>query len=171
MDSGDHGRRTHRGRTLAAASLAVVAALALASAASAGTERAVTLTPAEQAFVKQYKTLIPALDKASAALISAVKHAGNDTDAQIVTMFTAVAKQWASATKPLLRLQAPSPVASIFATITAEVPKVEADLLTIANAGRTHSGSAATKAGRRIAIDFNTLGAAVAKLKKKLALP
>ena len=171
MDSGDQGRRTHRGRTLAAASLAVVAALALASAASAGTTRAVKLTPAEQAFVKQYKPLIPTLNKASAAVISAVKNAGNDTDAKIVTVFTAVAKQWASATKPLLALKAPSPVASIFATITGEVPKVEADLLTIANTGRTHSVSAATKAGRKIAVDFDALGVAVSQMKKKLGLP
>jgi hypothetical protein len=171
MDSGDHGRRTHRGRSLAAASLAVVAALALAAGASAGTVGRVTLTPAEQVFVKQYKVLIPNLDKASSAVISAVKNAGNDTDAQVVTVFTAVAKQWASATKPLFALSAPSPVASIFATITGEVPRVEADLLAIANTGRTHNGSAATKAGRKIAVDFNALGVAVNQLKKKLGLP
>jgi hypothetical protein len=156
---------------VAAVSLAAVAALALASAALAGTARAVKLTPAEQAFVKQYKALIPTLDKASAAVISDVKHAGNDTDAQIVTVFTAAAKQWASATKPLLALKAPSQVASIFASMTGEVPLVEADLLRIANTGRTHSASAATKAGRKLAVDFNALGVAVNQMKKKLGLP
>ena len=171
MDSGDQDRRTRRARSLAAASLAAVAALALATGASAGTVRAVNLTPAEQAFVKQYKVLIPALDKASTAVINAVKNAGSDSDAQVVTVFTAVAKHWASATKPLLALTAPSPVAAIFATITAEVPRVEADLLRIANTGRTHNVSAATKAGRKIAIDFNALGVAVGQLKKKLGLP
>jgi hypothetical protein len=156
---------------LPAASLAVVAALALASAASAGTVHAVKLTPAEQAFVKQYKALIPSLDKASSAVISAVKHAGNDSDAQVVTIFTAVAKQWASATKPLFSLKAPSQVASIFAAITGQVPKVEADLLRIANSGRTHNVDAATKAGHKIATDFNALVVAVNKMKKKLHLP
>jgi len=160
-----------RGRSVAAASIAVAAALAWASAAGAATTRAVKLTPAERAFVKQYKALIPALDKASAAVISDVKHAGNDTDAQIATVFTAVARQWASATKPLLALEAPSPVASIFASMKAEVPLVEADLLRIANTGRTHNAGAATKAGRKLAVDFNALGADVSQLKRKLGLP
>ena len=171
MDSGDQDRRRNRGRRAAAASLASLAALAVASSASAGTLRRVTLTPAEHVFLKQYKALIPNLDRASSAVISAVKHAGNDTDAQVVTIFTAVAKQWASATKPLFALSAPAPVASIFATITREVPRVEADLLTIANTGRTHNGKAATKAGGKIAIDFNALGVAVNQMKKKLGLP
>jgi hypothetical protein len=76
---------------LTAASLVVVAALALAASASARTVGRVTLTPAENAFVKHYKVLIPTLDKASAAVISAVKNAGNDTDAQVVKVFTALA--------------------------------------------------------------------------------
>ena len=171
MDSGDQDRRSSRRRRLAAASLAAVAALALATGASGATVRRVTLTPAEQVFLKQYKALIPALDKASAAVISAVKHASNDTDAQVVTIFTAVAKRWASATKPLLVLTAPAPVATIFAAIIREVPLVHADLLTIANTGRTHNASAATRAGRKIAVDFNALGVAVNQMKRKLGLP
>ncbi len=171
MDSGDHGRRTHRGRSLATASLTAVAALALATGASAATVRAVNLTPAEKTFVKQYKALIPTLDKASGAVISAVNNSSKDTDAQVVKIFTAVAKQWGTATKPLLALTAPSPVAAIFATMTREVPLVQADLLTIANSGRTHNFSAAKRAGHKLAVDFNTLGGAVTQMKQKLGLP
>ena len=171
MDSGDLGRRTHRGWSLAAASLAVAAALALAAGASAATARAVKLTPAEQAFVTRYKALVPTLNKASGAVINAADNSSKDTDAQVVKVFTAVAKQWASATKPLLALKAPSPVASIFAAMTREVPLIEADLLTIANTGRTHNVSAAKQAGRKLALHFNALGAAVGQMKKKLGLP
>jgi len=170
LDRGD--LRRSRQRRLAA--LAVAAALTLtvaAAPAAAANARITKLTAAEQVFVKRYKRLIPALDKASAAVVAAVDDASKFSNAQVASVFTAVAKRWASATKPLLELAVPPQVTSIFKTIAREVPAVEADLLAVANSGRTQSGSAAKAAGRELALNFNALGAAVAKLKLKLSLP
>jgi len=112
-----------------------VAALAVAAGASGATLRAVSLTAPEKAFLTQYKKLVPNLNKASGAVISAVTKSSTYTDAQIGTVFTASAKQWASATAPLAKLKAPSPVAATFAKVTREIPAVEADLIAVANAG------------------------------------
>jgi len=167
--------RTHRrqrARALALASVAAAAVLGLAAAgASAGTLRAAKLTPAEMTFVKQYKLLIPKLDSASAALVIAVNNSSKYNDAKVTAVFTAVAKQWASATKPLFALKAPPQVASTFRAITTEVSAIESDLLAAANAGTTHNDVAAKRAGKKLALDFNKLGAAVGQLKQKLSLP
>jgi hypothetical protein len=159
-------------RALAAALLAAAALAAIAaSGASAGAVRAAKLTPAEQVFVKQYKLLIPKLDRASAALVDAVNDASKLSDAQVTAVFTSVAKQWTSATRPLFALKAPPQVAAIFKSIRTEVPAVEADLLAAAHAGATHDGAAARSAGKKLALDFNRLGAAIAALKKALPVP
>ena len=170
MESGDNGRMRQHGRRLAAGSLAAVAALAVAGGASGATLRAVKLTAPEQAFVKQYKKLVPNLDKASAAVFNAVNKSSSDTDAQIWVVFTAAAKQWASATAPLAALKAPSPVAAIFAKMTREVPAVEADLLAVAHAGSTSNATAGRKAGSKLVVDFDALAAATTQLGKKLGL-
>jgi hypothetical protein len=161
--------RQHR-RRLVAGSLAAVAALAVAAGASGATLRAITLTAPEKAFIKQYKKLIPDLDKASGAVINAVNKSSGYTDAQIGTVFTAAAKQWASATAPLAKLKAPSPVATIFAKMTRETPAVEADLLAVAHAGSTGNATAGQKAGSKLEADFDALAAAVSQLGKKLGL-
>jgi hypothetical protein len=159
------------GRRLAAGSLAVLAALALAAGASGATLAAVKLTAPEQAFVQQYKKLVPNLDKASDAVITAVHKSSTYTDSQVGTVFAAVAKQWASATAPLLKLKPPSQVATIFATMTRDTPLVEADLLAASHAGATSNAAAGRRAGSKLAADFNALGVAVGQLKKKLGLP
>lgn len=159
-------------RRVAAASLAVAVALAAGSAtANAGPARRTTLTPAEQAFKKAYVALVPSLNRASGAIVKAVENAGKDTDAQVVTVFTNLAHQWSTATRPLLALRAPAPDAALFAAVTQRVPAVDADLLATAQAGRARSGPAGKKAGHQLAVDFNALGAAVGALKKKLGLP
>jgi len=165
-------RDLSRSRRTQLAALAAALALTVAAVpAAAMSVRATKLTTAEQVFVKQYKRLIPALDKASAAVVTAVNDSSKFSNAQVVSVFTAVAKQWASATKPLLALAVPPQVSSIFKTIARDVPAVEADLLAAANSGRTQNGSAAKVAGRELALNFNALDAAVAKLKLKLKLP
>ena len=164
------GDRTYRaGALIAALLVAGGAALAIASGATAATHP--QLSSAERAFVKAYVPLVPNLNKASAAIVRSVSNAGKDTDAQIVSVFTGLARQWAAATKPLLALKPPAPDAALFAAITRRVPAVEADLLATAHAGRVHSAPAGTSAGRQLALYFNALGAAVQRLKKKLGLP
>jgi hypothetical protein len=157
-------------RRLAACMLALLVALATVSGASANSRDHATLTTAEHAFAKAYTALVPRLNKASDAIVFAVSNAGKDTDAQIVTVFTNLAKKWTTATRPLLALKAPAADASLFAAVTHYVPVLEADLLATAQAGRTHNAKAGTQAGRHIARDFNGLGAAVKVLKHKLGL-
>jgi len=137
---------------------------------SAGSAAGATLSPAEQAFKTAYEKLVPTLNKASSALVHAVDGAGHDTDAQLVTIFTGVARQWATATKPLLALHAPAPEAQIFAAVSRDSRAVGADLLAIARAGRTNSVPAAKAAGTRIALDFNALARQIQLLKAKLGL-
>jgi len=153
-----------------AGSLAAVAALAVAAGASGATPRAVTLTGSEKAFVKQYKKLVPNLDKASSAVINGVEKSSGYSYAQIATVFAAAAKQWASATAPLAGLKAPSPVAATFAKVTRETPVIEADLLAVAHAGSTRDATAGRKAGSKLEVDFDALAAAVTQLGKKLGL-
>jgi hypothetical protein len=159
-----------QGRRLVAGALAAAATFAVAAGASGATLRAVTLTAPEKAFLLQYKKLVPNLDKASGAVISAVNKSSSDTDAQIGTVFKAAAKQWASATAPLAKLKAPPPVAAIFATVTRETPAVEADLLAVAHAGSTGNATAGKQAGAKLEADFDALAAAVTKLGTKLGL-
>ena len=142
-----------------------VSMLAAASAAAA------TLSPAEQGFKTAYVKLVPALNRASAAVVHAVGGSAHDTDAQVVTIFGGVARQWAAATKPLYALDAPTPEAKIFAAAVRQSRAVEADLLAIVTSGRTHSVKVAKAAGTLLAVNFNTLGREVKLLKTKLGLP
>jgi hypothetical protein len=169
MSKPDLRDRTCRAGELVAALLVACAALAISSGATAATHP--QLSSAERAFVKAYVQLVPNLNRASAAIVRSVSNAGKDTDAQIVAVFTGLARQWTAATRPLLALKAPAPDAGLFAAITRRVPAVEADLLATAQAGRVHSAPAGTSAGRQLALDFNSLGVAVGRLKKKLGLP
>jgi len=160
-----------RHRRFAACVLAVLVGLAIVSGASASAREQAKLTSAERAFAKAYTALVPSLNRASNAIVRAVSDAGKDTDAQIVTVFTSLAKQWTKATGPLLALKAPAAEAGLFAAVTRYVPALETDLLDTVQAGRTHNVKAGTQAGRQIARDFNGLGAAVKALKRKLGLP
>ena len=139
--------------------------LAAASAAAA------TLSPAEQAFKSAYVKLVPALNRASNAVIAAVHGSGHDTDAQLVTVFARVARQWATATKPLSSLHAPAAEKKIFTAALGDSRAVEADLLAIVQSGRTHSVKEAKAAGTLLAVDFNALGREIKLLKAKLGLP
>jgi hypothetical protein len=163
------GTRSRRRRFAAGA----VAAIAVVSIATAGADAAAhaKLSVAERAFAKAYTALVPSLNRASGAIVHAVANAGKYTDAQVVTVFTALARQWKTATRPLLALKAPPPDRALFAAVTRYVPALERDLLATAQTGRTHNLKAATQAGQHIARDFNGLGAAVKPLKTKLGLP
>jgi hypothetical protein len=158
-----------RGRSvgLRGVSIAVLSVLVVA----AGSAAAATLSPAEQAFKTAYVKLVPTLNKASAALVHAVDGSSHDTDAQVVTVYSGVARQWATATKPLLALHAPAQEAQIFAAISRGSRAVEADLLSVAQAGRTHSVPAAKAAGTLLALDFNGIAKQVKLMKAKLGLP
>jgi hypothetical protein len=151
--------------------VAALASLAIATATGAEAAAHAKLSGAERAFAKAYTALVPSLNKASDAIVHAVANAGKYTDAQVVTVFTALARQWSTATKPLVALKAPPPDRALFAAVTRYVPALERDLLATAQSGRTHNLKAATRAGQHIARDFNGLGAAVRPLKKKLGLP
>lgn len=158
-------------RRVGAGALAAMVVLALASGAGAtGPAEHAKRSGAERAFATAYTALVPRLNAASGAVLHALANAGKETDAQIVTVFTAVAKQWHKATRPLLALRAPAPETRLFAAVTRQVPALESDLLAAAQAGRTHDLQAATAAGRHIVLNFNALAAAVKALKKKLGL-
>ena len=171
MGNRDRREAVRRGSRWSAVAVAVLVALAVASSASAAATQNTKLSSAERAFKKAYVALVPNLNSASAAIITAVRNAGKDTDAQVVTIFTRLARRWTTATRPLLALKAPAPDAGLFAAVTTRVPKVEADLLATAQAGRTHSVSAGRTAGEHLATDFNALGVAVKALKTRLGLP
>ena len=104
-------------------------------------------------------------------IISDTQNAGKLTDSRVAAVYTGLAKQWSAATAPFVKLKPPAAYAEAFGAAAARVAPVEADLLATAKAGRTHNGTAGRAAGRRLALDFNSLGAAVAKLKKLLGLP
>jgi hypothetical protein len=156
------GRRLVGWRAVAPVALAVVA-LGAGGAVAA-------LSPSEKEFAKAYEKLVPSLNAASAALISAVDNSAKDTDAQVATIFAHLAERWATATKPLLVLHAPAPEARIFAVVSTDTRAVERDLLAVAQAGRTDSVPGAKRAGRALALDFNGLGTQIKKLKARLGL-
>ena len=145
---------------------AVAIAIPVASAAAAAAR-----TPAERAFIKAYTALVPSLNKVSQAIISDTQNAGKLNDAQVAAVYTALAKQWRTATGPFVKLKPPAAYAAAFSSAAARVAPIERDLLATANAGRTDNATAGRTAGRRLALDFNALGSAVAKLKKLLGLP
>jgi hypothetical protein len=148
--------------------VAVATAIALAL---AGGAQAAVKTPAEKAFIKAYTALVPSLNNVSKAIISDTQNAGKLDDAQVVTVYTTLAKQWDAATAPFVKLTPPAAYAAAFHAAAARVAPVEKDLLVTADAGRTGNATAGHAAGRRLALDFNALGAAVGKLKKLLGLP
>jgi hypothetical protein len=97
-----------RGR-LAAGVLAVIVGLVVVSGAWAGAGEHAKLSGAERAFAKAYVALLPGLQKTSESVTSAISKAGGDSDAQVVTVFTGLAKQWSAGTKALVALKAPAP--------------------------------------------------------------
>src|ERR1039458_2732701 len=130
-----------RGR-LAAGVLAVIVGLVVVSGAWAGAGEHAKLSGAERAFAKAYVALLPGLQKTSESVTSAISKAGGDSDAQVVTVFTGLAKQWSAGTKAWVALKAPAPEASLFASLTRYVRAVESDLLAVAPSGRSRSTSA-----------------------------
>jgi hypothetical protein len=165
----------HGGGAIRRRSTVLLAAAALAltgiSQASARTIERAKLTSAEHAFAKSYEALVPTLNRASAAVVHAVGNASKDTDAQVATIFGAVARQWATATKPLLALKAPPQETTVFASMSRLTRSVEVDLRSLSQAGSTDNVKEATSAGRHLARDFNALGAAIKQMKTKLGLP
>ncbi|MGH2849924.1 MAG: hypothetical protein ACRDLP_04845 [Solirubrobacteraceae bacterium] len=165
----DGGGATRRAAVVLIA--AAVLGLAGISRASAGTIEVTKLTAAEHAFAKSYEALVPTLNRASAALVHAVGNASKDTNTQVATVFGAVARQWATATKPLLALKAPPREATAFASMSRLTRSVEADLRALSQAGSTDNVKQATSAGTHLTRDFNALGAAIRQMKTKLGLP
>ena len=149
----------------------VALAVLIVAAIAAGSAAAATLSPAEQAFKKSFVKLVPALNAATNAVIRDVHNSSHETDAQIATIFSAVAHKWSAATRPLSSLKVPTPEAKILSEIVHLSGAVEVDLLAAAQSGRTHSAADAKQAGLLLAHDFNALGAWVGLLKKKLGLP
>jgi hypothetical protein len=149
----------------------MVMALALMPAGvAAGAPERAKLSPAEQAFAKQFKAFLPTLTKARAVVVQATGEASKLTDAQIATVFTRAASQWRTDTKALIALKAPAPEAGTLATIRHAVPLVATDLLGIAKAGRTHNVSAAKSAFAHLERDFGAVGAGIVTLGKRLGI-
>ena len=138
---------------------------------AAGSAAAATLSPAEKTFKTAYVKLVPSLNRASSAVVHAVDGSAKDTDANVVTIFGGVAREWASATNPLIALYAPAPEAKIFAAVLSDARAVETDLVAIVKSGRTHSVKLAKAAGTLLALNFNALAAEVKQMKTKLGLP
>lgn len=154
----------------AAGALAAIVGLAMASGAWANSAEHAKLSNAERAFAKSYAALLPGLQKTSGSVLKAISNAGKDTDVEVVTLFTGLAKQWSIGTKRLVALKAPAPEAGLFAAVTRYVRAVEGDLLAVAQSGRTHSTAAAALATKHMQRDFTGFGAAVIALEKKLGL-
>lgn len=157
MRSGDRWAIT---TAAVAATLACVAPSGAVFAATQG-----KLSPAEQAFAAAYKKLVPSLNKANNNIVAAVNHAGNKTDAQIASEFTALAKQWNSAAKPLYALHAPAPEASSFAGVEAAVRHVGVDLSGIATGAASNNGSKTETATRNLVRDNHALATSAGALK------
>ena len=153
-------RRSRRAAVLVAIGCALAAPAAAAAA----------LTPAEQAFKRAYVKLTPAFSKAATAVTRDLAGAAKHTDPQLVTIFTACARQWATATRPLLALRAPAQEAALYAAIAKRARAVESDLLDVVAAGRTNSVPGAKTAGTRLVNDFTTLHIDVIHLALQLGI-
>ena len=132
---------------------------------------AATLTPAEKELKRSFAKSIPVVVKASNAVIKGAGEASGDSDAQAANVFSALAVQWASATKPLSSLKGPPGTdTKLLSAITHYAGAVEADLLTVSKDVRQHHDSAASNASLQLAHDFNTFGVWFGELRKRLGL-
>jgi len=128
------------------------------------------LSAAEERFARAYEALVPTLNSTSNAVVRAYGDASRYTDAQVAVVFGGLASRWTRVTRPLLALRAPAAESALWRAVTTRVPLVEADLAAIAKAGRTHSASLGRSAGASLERDFNGLGVAVRRLRRRLGL-
>jgi hypothetical protein len=154
--------------TLIAAAGALLIAVAAPVAAAAAPHPYVSLTPAETAFAKVFKTdmtnFAHAVDAATAPL---AKLSGKSTVAQIVAATNSAGKAWTAAAKPLLALKCPPQLTLYWNLLLGYVRSGGTSLLAMAQAahnGNEKSYLAAGQDAGSAAQGISTTGKLLAKM-------
>lgn len=113
---------------------------------------------------------VNALKKTSQSIGTAIEHASGETDAQIASTFSDLAKRWQDDVSQLETLKPPSNLAATFNTLTAASSRAETDLNAIVVAAKTHSATAAEQASAALVTDVSSAKSASTKLTDKLGI-
>jgi hypothetical protein len=97
--------------------------------------------------------------------------AGNKTDAELATEFSALATRADRQASQLAALRAPARYAQRMTSLVSGFHLIKADLAKIATAAKTHNASSAEKATRALLADAVKIKSADTSLSKDLGLP
>jgi hypothetical protein len=100
----------------------------------------------------------------------AVEGASSQSDSQLASTFSGLATSWQTDLNHLKSLTPPPAAAGAFTTLTAAAARTEGDLQAIVAAARTHSGSAAREAGRKLVQDVLAAKGASRAIEQKLGI-
>lgn len=119
-------------------------------------------------FRSDFKLTITQFKQTSHGIGLAIEHAGRQSDAQVATVFGALALQWQADLTRLQSLKPPVPVAGEFITLRGAATRTEADLKSIVAAAQTHDAAKARRLGASLVRDILTAKNASQAILSKL---
>jgi hypothetical protein len=109
---------------------------------------------AQSEFNPNFGQVVNQFKQTSRAIGLAIEHAAGESDAQLTTIFSALAARWQSDVVKLKALKPPPSVAPQYQTLAGAATRTETDLKAIVTAARTHDANAAKQAGRQLVRDI-----------------
>jgi hypothetical protein len=121
-------------------------------------------------FKSGYDAVRGPLNQTGEQIAQELTKAPKQADSQVESAFQGLAQRWGSQVTQLGKLSPPSDLQSEWNKVVQAGTKVEADLLAVATAAKTHNTSLAQSAGKGLGRNAEALTAAVAPIKAKLGL-
>lgn len=121
-------------------------------------------------FKSGYNAMRTPLNQTGQAIATELTKAPKQTDAQVQSSFQSLAQRFGSQVSQLGKLKPPANVQNQWNKVIHAASTIEADLVAVATAARTHNAKLAQSAGASLAKNAEALTAAVAPIKAKLGL-
>jgi hypothetical protein len=121
-------------------------------------------------FKSGYNGIRGQLDQTGQAIAAELTKAPKQTDAQVASNFQSLAHRFGSQVSQAAKLKPPASLTKDWTDVIRSATRIEADLLAVATAARSHNSSLAQSAGTSLARNAQALTTAVAPIKSKLGL-
>ena len=149
---------------------ALAAAIMFTSGCGGASSSTSASSPPAAPFKASFATAVNQLRATSRSIGTSIQQASSETDAQIGTVFQALATRWQSQVSQLEVLRPPSNLGADFNALTGAASRVTADLNGVVAAAGRHSSTAASKAAASIVTDITTAKSASTRLTQKLGI-
>jgi hypothetical protein len=121
-------------------------------------------------FKAGYNAVRGPLQRTGQAINDELTKASKQTDAQVASSFQSLAQRFGSQVAQAAKLKPPSSLSKDWTSVIRAATRMEADLLALSTAGRSHNSALARSAVNSLAKNAQALSTAVAPIKSKLGL-